>query len=67
MVECILFYLNMVAKAQQILISPYCDKNVSRLLGTSGFNEKVLKINLTAFYNFFYNFQMRTVTASGNE
>ena len=42
-----------------------CDKNASRLLQTSGFNVKVLKINLTAFC--FYNFQMSTVTASGNE
>ena len=49
MFECILFYLNMVAQTLKNLISPFCDKNVSRLLRTSGFNDKVLKIILTAF------------------
>ena len=53
MVECIFFYLNMVAQTQWNLISPLCDKNVSRLLLTSGFNVKVLKINLMAFHVFF--------------
>ena len=67
MIECILFYLIMVAQTQQNWISPFCDKNVSRLLRTSGFNMTVLKINLTEFCIFFYNFQMSTVTASGNE
>ena len=35
------------------LISLFCDKNITRLLRTSGFNVKVLKINLTAVCNFF--------------
>ena len=43
MVECILFCLNMVAQSQLNLISPFCDKNVSRLLRTSGFNVKFFK------------------------
>ena len=67
MVECISFYLNMVAQTQKNLISPFCDKNVSRLLCASGFNVKVLKFNLMAFCIFFYNFQMSTDTASGSE
>ena len=68
MVECILYYLNMVAQTQKNFISPFCDKNVSRLLRTSGFNVKILKINLTVYCGFFfYIFQMRTVTASGNK
>ena len=58
LVECILFYLNVVAQNQYNLISPFCDKNVSRLLRISGFNVKALKINLTALLYFFYNFQM---------
>ena len=67
MVECILFDLNIVAETQQNWISPFCDKNVSRLLRTSGFNVKVFKLNLKVFCIFFYNFQMDTVTASGND
>ena len=55
MVECILFYLNMVAEILLNLISPFCDENVSRILGTSGFNVKVLKINFTAFFLQFSN------------
>ena len=60
------FYLNMVGRTQWNLISQFCDKNIVRLLCTSGFNVKVLKLNLMAFF-FFYNLQMSTVTASGNE
>ena len=30
MVECILFYANMVAQTQQNSISPFCDKNFGR-------------------------------------
>ena len=67
MIECILFYLNMIAQTQKNLISPVCDKNAAWLLRISGFNMKVLKFNLTEFCIFFYNFQMSTVTASGNE
>ena len=62
MVKGILFYLNMVAQTQYKLISPFCDKNVSRLLHTS--NVKVLKINLKEFLMFF---KMSTVKASGHE
>ena len=53
MIECILFYLNMIAQTQYNLISPFCDRNASRLLRTSGFNMKVLKMNLTEFCIFF--------------
>ena len=53
MAEYILFYLNMVAQTQKNLIVPFCDKNVSGLLRTFGFNVNVLKINLTAFCIFF--------------
>ena len=49
MVRNILFYQNMVAQTQYNCISPFCDKNVSRLLRTSGFNVKILKLNLTVF------------------
>ena len=68
-VECILSYLNMVAQTQKKSIIPFCEKKVSRLLHTAGFNVNVLKINLTELCTFFYNFQMSTVTctASGNE
>ena len=54
MVECILFYLNMVAQIKSNLIGPFCDENVSRLLRISGFDVKVLKINFTEFCNFFF-------------
>ena len=53
MVKYILFYQNMVAQIQYNFISPFCDKNVSRLLRTSGFNVKISKLNLTVFCSVF--------------
>ena len=39
----------MVGKIQWNLISPFVTIDIPRLLRTSGFNVKVLNINLTAF------------------
>ena len=66
MVECILFDLTMVGKTLWNLNSPFVTIDISRLLRTSGFNVKVLNINLTAFCILFFNFQRRKVTSGGN-
>ena len=56
----------MVAQTMLNLISPFCDKNASRLLRTSGFNLKVLKINLTAFCILFLQFPYEHIYGKWN-
>ena len=54
----------MIGQTQKSLISPVCDDKHFKAAAHFRFECETLKINLSAF---FFNFQNRTVTSSGNE